>query len=194
MVNAVFSLRLCVQHPPAKASRKCAKGKKVSGKVSRHHKLHRQAAHRRRCSARLMLVIYLQGFGWMADRVEATKHIADFVQAFVDRTFRHRWMHGLLEKPSKAKETLVKFGRHLDQRRCRLLEGPELHLEALEVMCGPRKGLYFDGLDEPCFVTAEEASTRANNACSDAIFSIVLGRKAIFFFHEGWAWLCERGN
>ena len=57
---------------------------------------------------------------------------------------------------------------------------------------GAALGVYFDPQTSPCKMTVAEAATKVTEGFTDAIFSLVPGKKAISFHHEGGAWLCER--
>ncbi len=122
----------------------------------------------------------------------AREHLLKFAQRFVATEFRKRWIHILLESPRKAKDQLVKFERHLDERYCTMLNGDEVHSENLIQLCGPGPGLYFDGVGDPSFMRTEDATDRACDTVRDAVFSLRPGRRAVFFFHEGYAWYCDR--
>jgi hypothetical protein len=120
-------------------------------------------------------------------RVEA--HLAGFATSFVRPKFRARWRHILLERPAKAAAQLRKFEGHLDPRRCRLVDNAA---DVLHTIPESTRGLYFDGQDSPRFVSLDDALFRSGATTADAIFSISPGEHAVFFFHEGWAWVCEK--
>jgi hypothetical protein len=125
----------------------------------------------------------------MAGMKSIEVHLEGFVKSFVSREFRNRWLHILLEKPKKAAKELRKFERHLDQRSCRLIENAS---DVMEQILGTTEGFYLDGLEPPKFTSLREAIDESNEKAVDAIFSISPGKQAVFLFHEGWAWICEK--
>jgi hypothetical protein len=73
-----------------------------------------------------------------------------------------------------------------------MLHGSDSFPVSLAEVFGTKLGVYFDGTEPPCRITAPEASTLATERNVDAMFSMVPGKLALFFFHEGWSWKCER--
>lgn len=123
---------------------------------------------------------------------EGEEHIRAFVEAFIAKDFQDRWRHIMLEKPEKAKQGLRKFDRHLDARYCTLLPLSDSLPASLAKTFGAKLGVYFDGIEPPCKITAAIASSITNERSIDAIWSMVPGKLVLFFFHEGWSWKCER--
>lgn len=118
------------------------------------------------------------------------QHLAGFAEAFIDRRFRARWLHILIERPTKAALELKRFERHCDPRYCHLLEPGHVDAVSLANELGAVSGCFYDGGGEPCWLGLAEAVTAA--AGRDALFSIAPAKVAVFFFHEGWAWICRR--
>jgi hypothetical protein len=96
-------------------------------------------------------------------------------------------LHILLEKPEKAAAEMRRFESHHDPARCRLVEGVEVVREEIP---GLTRGLYFDGSGSPRFMSLDEGIDAATRDFGDALFSVSPGEKALFVFHEGWAWVC----
>jgi hypothetical protein len=116
---------------------------------------------------------------------ELRMHLAEFGRAFIARNHLDRWTHVTQERPAKAKDELGKFILAIDEKFQETLYGSDGFPNALAKRFSGEPGVYFDGIEEPCKVTAVEASTLAVERTADALFSIVPGRLAIFFFHEG---------
>ena len=122
----------------------------------------------------------------------AEKHLRAFAESFIEKSFVDRWLHITLEKPKKAEEELRKFETHLDERYCRMLHGADSFPVSLAEVYGAKLGMYFDGSEPACRMTAPEAASLAAERNADTLFSITPGKLALFFFHEGYAWKCER--
>ncbi|MFN2407124.1 MAG: hypothetical protein ABR594_13805 [Pyrinomonadaceae bacterium] len=123
---------------------------------------------------------------------EAQDHLRAFAESFIKKAFVDRWLHITLEKPKKAEEELRKFENHLDARYCTMLHGADSFPVSLAEAYGSKRGVYFDGSEPACRMTAPEASSLATERNADALFSLTPGKLALFFFHEGYAWKCER--
>jgi hypothetical protein len=123
---------------------------------------------------------------------DADKHLRGFAEAFIDKAHVDRWIHIIFEKQKKAENELRKFERHLDSRYCTMLNSADTFPVSLSEEYGTKLGIYFDGSEPPCKITAPEAGSLVAERSTDAIFSMIPGKLAIFFFHEGWSWKCER--
>jgi hypothetical protein len=126
--------------------------------------------------------------GRMSDN--AVAHINAFIDAFVAPGHRGGWHNALLDKPQKARKKLGRAERQLDKRFCSLVDDPEATLAALT-----KPGAlvaFFDGSAPPGFLRLPEVISEWRSSVSDAIVSIHPGKVAVFLFHEGWGWRCER--
>lgn len=121
-------------------------------------------------------------------------HLAEFGKAFMDRNHIHRWIHITQEKPEKASDELGKLLWGIDTKFQHVVSGSSAFPDSLERRFGVTRGVYFDGMEEPCKVTAMEASTLAAERSYDALFSIIPGESAIFFFHHGDVIFLEKRN
>jgi hypothetical protein len=124
--------------------------------------------------------------------VEAEKHLRAFAASFIDKNYTDRWIHITIEKPEKAKYEMHKLERHLNPTYCKMMADVEAFPVSLAEAYGSKQGVYFDGTEPAQRMTAPEAASLAEERNVDAMFSIAAGKLAIFFFHEGWAWKCER--
>ncbi len=116
-------------------------------------------------------------------------HLIEFAKSFIDKKYTDRWIYILVKKPSKAKKELVKFEKHLNGQRCKILNHSQLNIVTNSHEA--KTGVYFDGISETRNMSLTDAISESRDNVTDAIFSIDPGRKAIFLFHEGWGWICS---
>jgi hypothetical protein len=119
-------------------------------------------------------------------------HLRAFGKAFIQSNQLERWNHITLEKPEKAKNELSKLASYFDERFFRTLKGSESFPDSLFESFGNKLGIYFDGVEPACKITASEASSLAAERDLDTLFSITPGKLALFFYHSGDTLLCER--
>ena len=111
-------------------------------------------------------------------------HIAAFVSAFVERERCERWLHLLTTRPKQFLKNSHKLHNHLDNSRC--TESPEptlLDLAATGMFCN------FHADSQPLLVTGHRAIELGTG--HDAIFSVVPGKLAVYFFHEDFVMDCR---
>jgi hypothetical protein len=117
----------------------------------------------------------------VADESEWLQHVTGFVAAFVVPAKRERWAELLARRPRRIGRHSHKLHSDLDRRTCR---------QVAELPAAVRgDGLFYGFFDAPRVVPATSAAVAAG--ASDAIFSLVPGKLAVFFFHEGEMWLCQ---
>jgi hypothetical protein len=117
----------------------------------------------------------------VADEAVWVAHAAGFAAAFVVPAKRERWHWLLTTRPRRVGRDSAKLHADLDRRTCRRVEG---------VPATVRGGGVFYGFgDAPRVVPAGQAWLAAGPG--DAIFSVVPGGLALYFFHEGEVWLCQ---
>ena len=115
--------------------------------------------------------------------VDCDHHLERFVSSFVISRGRERWQHLLLSRGKRTFANSHKLHDVLDRTVCNRLSGsPPVDDSTV--------GVFYDFYEDPQVLPFGEVYERAVN--SDAIFSIVPGKLAIFFFHEGEEWLCEK--
>ena len=118
----------------------------------------------------------------VAEEAMWIEHASRFVTAFVVPARRDRWRWLLLERPRRIGRDSHKLHSDLDPRFCQS-EG----VLPPEVLTG--EGLYYPFADLPRVVPASSIDLAVGNG--DAIFSLVPGKLAVYFFHEGEIWLCR---
>lgn len=119
----------------------------------------------------------------VADEALWQNHVTGFVAAFITPTKRQRWREQLTERPRRIGRHSHKMHSDLDRRVCE-----NVGVRFPEGLLG--EGLYYSFGDPPRIVPVELA---ANLTGVDAIYSLVPGKLAVYFFHEGEVWLCRKG-
>ncbi len=118
-----------------------------------------------------------------ADESFANMHLKAFVHSFVIKVRRARWEELLCKRPKKIFEMSHKLEDVLEKRFCSLTS--QVNQYKTKTV-----GLYYDFSESPLLVTGEDALLLGTDR--DAIFSLVAGKKALFFFHEGRVWACSK--
>ena len=117
-----------------------------------------------------------------ADEATVSEHFTGFVNSFVEKHRRERWLHLLLKRPEQIYTNSHKLHNHLDWSSCsKLKDESELNPKA--------KGVYYGFSDEPVVLTVAEAFMVGPERVG--VFSIVPGKLAIYFFHELENYLCK---
>jgi hypothetical protein len=117
----------------------------------------------------------------VADESDWLSHAANFAAAFVAPAKRERWAELLARRPRRVHQNSHKLHSDLDRRTCRSVA------ELPAVVCGG--GLFYAFADVPRVVPVERAALVADGL--DAVYSLVPGKLAVYFFHEGEVWLCR---
>ena len=112
------------------------------------------------------------------------EHIAAFVASFVQRHRRDRWLHLLTARPKQLFKNSHKLFEHLDKSRCTQALTPSSLRPADE-------GVFLDFHSDsvPLLVTAERALELGFG--QDALFSVIPGKIAVYFFHEDFVMECR---
>jgi hypothetical protein len=119
----------------------------------------------------------------VADEETYLLHMSGFVESFVLPARRERWLHILTRRPKRASRDSHKLRNDLDYSKCSRQDcviDPEIK----------KDGVYHDFHGDP-HILSPAAAERVGYGC-DAIFSVVPGRLAVYFFHECQSWLCRR--
>jgi hypothetical protein len=117
----------------------------------------------------------------IADEPAWLQHVVGFVTAFVIPAKRQRWSEMLTRRPRRIGRDSHKLHSALDRRCCRVVTELPVAVRG--------EGLFYGFFDAPRVLLAEHAAVAAG--CGDAIFSLVPGKLAVYFFHEGEVWLCQ---
>ena len=111
------------------------------------------------------------------------EHMASFVNSFVLKARRDRWLYQLAKRPKRIRGDSHKIYGDLDRTKCSLVKDES----SLSKLRG--EGIYYEFFDEPKFLSVQNALFIGPR--HDAISSLVAGKVAIFFFHEDEIWLCQ---
>lgn len=118
----------------------------------------------------------------LADEEVWTEHFTRFVESFVQKDRSERWLHLLLSRPKQIYSNSHKLHQHLDWSKCSQLEDTsQLNQKS--------KGLYYNFINEPMILTVADALIAGPE--DDGILSVVPGKLAVYFFHEGNHLLCS---
>ncbi|MGL4423354.1 MAG: hypothetical protein ACRCZF_22035 [Gemmataceae bacterium] len=118
----------------------------------------------------------------LVEEAEWRMHVAAFVQAFIIPAKRGRWAELLLNRPRRINEYSHKMHSDLDRRVCRRLADNEWPMRLRGT------GAFYGFSDEPRLVPAGQVLVAAGGG--DAMYSLIAGELALYFFHEGECWLC----
>jgi len=133
-------------------------------------------------------------------------HLRGFIRNFIAEEAQERWLDYLiakrplwfaLEMPPKNIKVLHKAYGLLNnisfqEDYVTPIEGADTFPLSLAPVYGGALGVYFDLHTAPCKMTAAQAATKATEGYADAIFSLVAGRSALAFHHEGGLWRCKK--
>jgi hypothetical protein len=117
----------------------------------------------------------------VADEADWLRHALGFAAAFVSPAKRERWAGLLARRPRRIIHESHKLHADLDRRACRRVSDWPTGLGG--------DGVFYEFFDHPRVVPSALAEAAAG--AGDAIFSLVPGELAVYFFHEGEIWLCE---
>ncbi|WP_425617450.1 hypothetical protein NA78x_001128 [Anatilimnocola sp. NA78] len=109
-------------------------------------------------------------------------HARAFVTAFVQKPRRDRWLFLLLQPTEKTRHNSHKLHADLDRAKCREVKWPWKP--------GPTAfGIYDQFTGDPKLISTDDIMLVG--PMYDSIYSLVPGKRAVFFFHEGEMLLCE---
>ncbi len=111
------------------------------------------------------------------------EHMAGFVNSFVVKSRRDRWLYQLSKRPKNILRDSHKIYDVLDRTKCSLIKDES----SLSQLRGD--GIYYEFFDEPKVLSVRNALLIG--PFGDAVFSLVVGKVALFFFHENEIWLCR---
>jgi hypothetical protein len=118
-----------------------------------------------------------------AEETDWGHHASAFVSAFVIPAKRDRWDWLLTKGPRKVGRDSHKLHSDLDRRTCRRVTALPAEFRR------GGGGLFYDFYGAPKVVLSDEVHRAIGGR--DAIFSLVPGKLAVYFFHEGELWLCR---
>lgn len=118
-------------------------------------------------------------------------HLEKFVESFVRKSRRERWLYYLLEKPEKVMDLeMMRFYGHRNEITTEFVKSEDLS-KVFGNNFEKVKGIYFDDFDcKPELLTLSQAFENGNGR--EAIFSVKAGELALFFTHEYEIFLCKK--
>lgn len=120
----------------------------------------------------------------MNSKVDIEFHLRAFAEAFVLESRKEKWVDMLSERPDSIISQAAKLFNYLEHNYIEQNDALEC-VAADDVI-----GVFYDFSDEPKCISFNEAVEVIK--VRDAIFSITPGKLAIYFYHEGWNFVCKR--
>jgi hypothetical protein len=129
--------------------------------------------------------VAMSGTDEICPRDKYLEHMSAFVSAFVLRERRERWLHLLSHRPKQLFKNSSKLHNHLDRRYC-------AEIFSYESLAVKGTGVFADFHDssDPLLVSAGRAMELG--AGTDALFSVLPGSFAVYFFHEDSVIVCRK--
>lgn len=116
--------------------------------------------------------------------LDINDHLSMFAKKFIIKNRVDRWLDLLVRRPKKIFEKSSDIFDHLDSSYCKRND------ELENVVDQNTLGVFYNFHGEPIVITFKEAVDLGHY--KNAIFSIKSGKLAVFFFHEGWNYICNR--
>jgi hypothetical protein len=120
----------------------------------------------------------------MNDTPDIQQHMKLFAEAFLLDSRKEKWARLLCERPETIFNQSSRLFNYLDHNYI------EQNDSLQNVVVDDTVGIFYDFKNEPKLITFKEAKETGKEL--DAIFSIQPGVLAIYFFHEGWNFVCKR--
>lgn len=117
----------------------------------------------------------------VADEALWQTHVEGFVAAFITSAKKERWLELLTKRPRRIGRQSHKMHSDLDRRVCQ-----NVGWAVPANLAG--EGLYYAFAGAPQVAPVE---LLRELQLGDAVFSLVPGKLAVYFFHEGEVWLCR---
>ena len=111
-------------------------------------------------------------------------HMRSFAEAFAADARKEKWLDLLTNRSENTFNQSSKLFNHLNHRYI------EQNDSLSNIAPDDTVGVFYDFKDEPRCISFKEAIEEGKN--HDSIFSIELGKLAVYFFHEGWNFVCKR--
>ena len=111
-------------------------------------------------------------------------HMKAFSESFVLKERQDTWVYLLCERPDDIFTRSSKLFNYLDHNY--IEQNDALNNTASQ----DQAGVFYNFYHEPKCISFKDAIEEAKG--HDAIFSIYPGELAIYFYHEGWNFVCQR--
>ena len=118
----------------------------------------------------------------MQNNPDINLHLTAFAETFVLETRREKWLMLFAQRPAMIASQSSRLFNYLNHN---LIEQNDA---LANVATDTAHGVFYDFHSEPRIMTLAEAKHRKKD--NDAIFSITPGKLAIYFFSDGWNFVC----
>ena len=120
----------------------------------------------------------------MNNTLDIEQHLKSFVESFVLEERHETWTYLLRERPDDILTRSSKLFNYLSHNH--ITQNDSLSNTASD----DQLGIFYDFTSDPECISFKEATEKSKG--HDAIFSIISGELAIYFYHEGWNFVCKR--
>ena len=120
----------------------------------------------------------------MNNTLDVDFHLKTFAEEFVLDSRRDKWITLLSERPENILSQSNKLFNYLDHN---FIEQDD---SLVDVAADDMLGVYYDFDGELECITLKDAVNKDKEG--DSIFSISPGKLVIFFYHEGWNFVCKK--
>ncbi|MCW9023559.1 MAG: hypothetical protein OQK73_02645 [Gammaproteobacteria bacterium] len=120
----------------------------------------------------------------MNNKPDIQHHMQLFAESFILDSRKEKWAMLLSERPETIFNQSSRLFNYLDHNFI------EQNDSLKNVVEDDGMGVFYDFQNEPTLISFKEAIDAGKEL--DAIFSIQPGKLAIYFFHEGWNFVCKR--
>lgn len=120
----------------------------------------------------------------MNNSIDIQQHLQAFAEAFIIDSRRETWVELLRERPDTLFFKSTKLFNYLDHNYVE--QDNALSNMAEEDVVG----VFYDFKHDPKVISFKQACEEGKT--HDAIFSIIAGKLVIYFFNEGWNFVCKK--
>lgn len=107
-----------------------------------------------------------------------------FAEAFAADARKEKWIGLLTRRSENTFNQSSKLFNHLNHQYI------EQNDSLNDIAALDKQGVFYNFKDEPKYISFEEAIDKGK--INDSIFSIEPGKLVIYFFSEGWNFVCKR--
>lgn len=121
---------------------------------------------------------------YMNNKLDIDSHMRSFAESFVLQERKEKWVDLLQTRPENILTLSSKLFNYLDHN---FIEQDD---SLNNVTAQDTIGVFYDFKSEPKCISFKNAIEEAKD--NDAIFSINPGKLAVYFYHEGWNFVCKK--
>ena len=120
----------------------------------------------------------------MNEQPDIELHLSSFAESFVEESRKEKWIGLLSERPDNILSLSYKLFNYLNHNYIE-------QNDALDnVVSDDTVGVFYDFNEEPQCISFKAAKEVVKGR--DAMFSIEPGKLAVYFYHEGWNFVCRK--